>query len=127
MHTWHIGKKWKRLYTRAIQLEGTTKELNTDLAWCYFGRGRAKKMQQKYQSAIEDFEQSLEVGGDAFINGSGGAGYAPTDIYIFEARTYEALEDYKNAINCYNLFGAFTGKHDAVEADIVRLNKLLAG
>jgi len=112
-------------YNKAIQLEGTTEIFNTDLAWCYFGRGRSKNIQHKYQSAIEDFEQALKVGGDAFINGPGGAGYAPTDIYLFEARAYEALNDYRNAIKCYQLFVAYTGKHYAVESDIDRLEKLV--
>jgi tetratricopeptide (TPR) repeat protein len=119
-------KEWQAMeeaFNEAIIAENRDEKDKVSLAWAYFGRGRAKKVQEKLAEALADFEQAWQIGGDEFMDGAGSI-YAPADLFLFKAQTHEALQDYKNAIVCYELFGTYSGKRHVSEREVERLKKL---
>jgi tetratricopeptide (TPR) repeat protein len=119
-------KEWQAMeaaFAEAIIAENRGAKDQVLLAWCYFGRGRAKKVQEKPAEALADFEQAWQMGGEEFMN-SPGSIYAPADLFLFKAQTYESLQDYKNAIVCYELFGTYSGRRQVSAREVERLKNL---
>ena len=79
-------------YAHAIKQFNTYMTFNTDNANAYYYRGDCYRMLGQYDKAIEDFNETIELG----------SCYCPDKAYSSRGESYRNLGQYENAINDFD-------------------------